>query len=227
MSGSILTCADVHEKAPELALGILSGGERAEVVLHLQGCARCQAYVAELTEAADVLPQLVPEHEPPVGFESRVMRRIGEGKRRARRRLVASIAAVAAAAAIVSITVVRVVESNGSTQTALPATTQAGAAPVSVLMEGGTTAAPAGWAYVTDQHGVAISVDYGIPAGQYAISVQAPQGGVTSIGNVDIHDGGRGSWTGRSGVALRPGSRIALVDAGGNEVCHGTVPIAE
>ena len=63
---SVLTCAQVRELAPELALGILGGAERAEVVLHLNDCARCQVYVAELTEAADVIPQLVSEAEPPL-----------------------------------------------------------------------------------------------------------------------------------------------------------------
>ncbi len=53
---SALTCSEVRELAPELALGILGGAERAEVLLHVNGCARCQAYVAELTEAADAHP---------------------------------------------------------------------------------------------------------------------------------------------------------------------------
>ena len=52
---SVLTCPEVRELAPELALGILGGAERAEVVLHVNGCARCQAYVSELTEAADAI----------------------------------------------------------------------------------------------------------------------------------------------------------------------------
>ena len=105
---SVLTCAEVRELAPELALEILGGAERAEVVLHVNGCARCQAYVSELTEAADAIPQLVPEHEPPAGFEERVIHRLDEGRRRSRRRWVASIAAAAAVAAIFSITIVRV-----------------------------------------------------------------------------------------------------------------------
>src|ERR1700730_6841708 len=100
---SVLTCADVREFAPELALGILGGAERADVVLHVNDCARCQAYVAELTEAADAIPQLVPEAEPPPGFETRVLHRLVADRRRSRRRWVASIAAVAAAGAVVTV----------------------------------------------------------------------------------------------------------------------------
>ena len=116
MSGNVsaMSCAEVRELAAELALGILSGAERAEVLLHVNGCSRCQAYVAELTEAADAIPQLAPEAEPPPGFEARVLQRLGAGERRSRRRWIAAVASVAAAAMIVSITVVRVIESNDS-----------------------------------------------------------------------------------------------------------------
>ncbi len=219
---SALTCAEVRELAPELALGILGGAERAEVVLHVNGCARCQAYVAELTEAADVLPQLVPEAEPPVGFEARTLRRFGDETRRSRRRWIASIAAVAAAVAIFSITVVRVVEAGDDTTTAA----RASAVPVAVAMEGGVVPVAAGWAFVTGQHGVAIAVDYGVPAGDYVVRVEPAKGAAAGIGTMSI-DGNRGSWTGHSERALTTGARIALVDATGTEVCHGSVPRAE
>jgi hypothetical protein len=227
---SVLTCAEVRELAPELALGILGGAERAEVVLHVNGCARCQAYVAELTEAADAIPLLVPELEPPAGFELRTLRRLDAGQRRSRRRWVAGIAAVAAAVAILSVTVVRVVESDGDTATAgrptVTTITRSQDAPVAVAMEGGAAAAPAGWAYVANHHGVAVAVDYGVPPGNYVVRVEPTTGVATSIGTMTI-DAERGSWTGRSAQALTPGSRIGLVDMAGHEVCHGTVPAAE
>ena len=65
---SMFGCAEVRELAPDLALGTLSGGERAEALLHVNGCARCQALVAELTDVADRLPLLAAELEPPPGF---------------------------------------------------------------------------------------------------------------------------------------------------------------
>ena len=226
MNVSALSCAEVRELAPELALGILGGAERAEVVLHVNGCARCQAYVAELTEAADAIPQLAPEAEPPPGFEARVMHRLGERERRTRRRWIAAAAAVAASAIIVSITVVRVIESNDTSTVAAPPTSRVPTEPVKVAMEAGVLGLPAGWAFVNDHHGVAVSVDYGIASGRYAVEVTPKQGAPAAIGTMDVTDG-RGSWTGHSDHALRAGSRIALVDTGGNEVCHGTVPTAE
>jgi hypothetical protein len=226
MSPGPMTCAEVRDLAPELALGILSGAERAEVVLHVNGCARCQAYVAELTEAADVLPQLVPEAEPPAGFEARVMRRLGEGERRTRRRWLAAVAAVAAAAMIISVTVVRVVESNDDTPVAAPPATTLHQQPVQVAMEGGAGDVPAGWAYVSNGHGIAVSVDYGIPSGRYGVRVEPVSGSPEMIGTMQV-ESERGSWTGHSEQALGAGSRISLVDASGTEVCHGTVPQAE
>jgi putative zinc finger protein len=226
MNVSALSCAEVRELAPELALGILGGAERAEVVLHVNGCARCQAYVAELTEAADAIPQLAPEAEPPPGFEARVMHRLGERERRTRRRWIAAAAAVAAGAIIVSITVVRVIESNDTSTIAAPGTTSVATEPVKVAMQGGPFDFPAGWAFVNDHHGVAVSVDYGIPTGRYAVEVTPTRGSPAAIGSMDVTDG-RGSWTGRSDHPLRAGARIALVDTSGNEVCHGTVPAAE
>jgi len=231
---SVLTCAEVRELAPELALGILGGAERAEVVLHVNGCARCQAYVSELTEAADAIPQLVPEHEPPAGFEDRVLHALDEGRRRSRRRWVASIAAAAAVAAIFSITIVRVVESDDTSNVASGPTatgTSAGPVkPVAVAMQGGPNDTPAGWAYVANGHGVAVSISYSVssavPSGNYDIRVTPRKGTATTIGAMSI-DATRGSWTGRSPEALGAGSRIALVDATGHEVCHGTVPAAE
>ena len=70
-------CAVCRELAPELALGLVTGPERAQAHAHLQGCAECRAYVGELAGLHDRLRELVPPVEPPVGFEQRVLSRIG------------------------------------------------------------------------------------------------------------------------------------------------------
>ena len=45
-----LPCEDVRELAPELALGLLTGEERAEALAHLEGCDGCRAEVASLAK---------------------------------------------------------------------------------------------------------------------------------------------------------------------------------
>ncbi|HEX4246273.1 MAG TPA: zf-HC2 domain-containing protein [Pseudonocardia sp.] len=59
--------------APELALNALTGRERAQVLAHLDECPRCREMVCALTSTADELLTLVPEADPPTGFEQRVL----------------------------------------------------------------------------------------------------------------------------------------------------------
>ena len=219
---SVYSCAQLRDVAPELALGVLSGAERAEALMHVNGCGRCQAYVNELSEAADAIPLLAPEIEPPVGFEQRVLAAGPASRRRSVRRMVAAVAAAAAAAAILSVTIVRVVESGSDGGAPAASAVAPASTPTSVKMVSTTGALPAGWAYVTNKHSVAISVDYGVDPGSYKIAVRPPAGSWVTIGSMAIV-AGHGSWTGSSDVALRAGSTISLVDSAGNPACHGTV----
>ena len=66
-------CAEVEAQAPELALGTLSGPERATALTHLAHCPTCRRLVDELATTADPLLLLAPEMEPSIGFESRVL----------------------------------------------------------------------------------------------------------------------------------------------------------
>jgi hypothetical protein len=100
---SNLTCAQMRELAPELALEILSGYERATAQAHLHECPGCRAHVAALTQVSDTLLALVPGVEPPVGFEDRVLSRMGMTPRQPRQpqRRWFPIAVAAAVAALV------------------------------------------------------------------------------------------------------------------------------
>ncbi|MCC5475174.1 zf-HC2 domain-containing protein [Streptomyces barringtoniae] len=71
-------CDKLREIAAELALGVLPGRERAEAVAHLDRCANCREYVRWLTLVGDRLIGLLPDREPPAGFEARVARRLAE-----------------------------------------------------------------------------------------------------------------------------------------------------
>ncbi|MER8047082.1 hypothetical protein [Streptomyces sp. NPDC094032] len=71
MSG--VECERLRELGAELALGVLPALERAEAVAHLDRCPECREYVEQLTAVGDGLLGLLPEAEPPVGFESRVV----------------------------------------------------------------------------------------------------------------------------------------------------------
>lgn len=92
-----LDCGRLHEVGPELALGVLDGRDRARAIAHLQDCPACEQHVRELSVIGDRLVLLVPGAEPPVGFEQRVLDRLGvPGRRRWRRRWLAAAAVLLA-----------------------------------------------------------------------------------------------------------------------------------
>ncbi|MBL3664919.1 hypothetical protein JL475_02580 [Streptomyces sp. M2CJ-2] len=97
-------CRRLRDSAAEVALGVLPAQERAEALAHLQRCPTCRENVRELARTADELLHLIPGHEPPEGFETRVLQRIGLSPRRRRRtlrqRFALGLAAAVAAAAL-------------------------------------------------------------------------------------------------------------------------------
>jgi Putative zinc-finger len=81
-----MRCDETRELAPELALGIVDGEERAEALRHLSACADCRRAVEEMTEVADELLMVAPVQEPSAGFESRVVAAMGLGDEPSRRK---------------------------------------------------------------------------------------------------------------------------------------------
>jgi hypothetical protein len=72
-----MECREFSDVAAELALGVLTGRERAQALAHLDHCASCREKVRELTATGEGLLGLLPSVQPPAGFEARVMDRLG------------------------------------------------------------------------------------------------------------------------------------------------------
>lgn len=70
-------CREFSDISAELALGVLTGRERAQALAHLDHCASCREEVGQLTATGEGLLGLLPSVEPPAGFEARVMDRLG------------------------------------------------------------------------------------------------------------------------------------------------------
>lgn len=85
--GRAMDCGEFSEVAAELALGVLTGRERGDALAHLEYCGTCRDRVRQLVMTGEELVGLLPAVEPPPGFETRVMARIGidPGPRPARR----------------------------------------------------------------------------------------------------------------------------------------------
>jgi hypothetical protein len=97
-----MACEETRELAAELALGIADGADRARALRHLAECPECRRSVEELSTVVDQLLMLAPQHEPPAGFESRVLGRLSPSRpvRRGWRAVFAPVAAAAAAASL-------------------------------------------------------------------------------------------------------------------------------
>ncbi len=210
-----MSCADVQERAPDLAFGTLTGRERAEVVAHLDGCASCQALVGEYASVADALLGLAPEAEPPVALAPPVLEAIRPPRRR-RRRVTALVAAAALAlTAGTGLTVALVAhEGGGGGSTAAAPTLRSapmvGAGDLTVGRVVSTGDRPPK---------LAVSVDYWVPDGRYQLSARDPSGASKPVGTLAV-SGGRGTWTGRAGGLSHPVS-VELVDQSGHLVCQG------
>ena len=107
-----MTCEQLHEVADELAVGMLTGTERAAALFHLEQCADCRETIASLSVTADLVLLAAPASPPPTGFESRVLGRIadiGEQTRvptRTRRRWLRPVLVAAALLAVLVVTLV-------------------------------------------------------------------------------------------------------------------------
>ena len=118
---SASTCADVREIAPEFALALLDGTDRAAVIAHLDGCDECRAIVLEYREMVDAVMAAVPAADPAPGFAQRVLDRIGPQvvtmRARPARRLRPALAWVGAAAAAAALVLALVFTNTGSSST--------------------------------------------------------------------------------------------------------------
>jgi hypothetical protein len=214
-------CADVRELAPELAVNIVGGAERAEALQHMSECGPCRALVAELSDAADALTLVAAEAEPPPGFEHRVLAAMGAGKRRSWRRALALAATVAAATAIVSIVGVRLVDGNDAQR---PVVARAASNSVEAVTMKNDSGIDVGELLVSDGHPavVMVTVDYYIADGTYDVELRSPQRSEhETIGHILVRQG-RGSWGGTS--RLPPEGTIAVVDGDGDEKCRALLP---
>jgi hypothetical protein len=207
-----LGCEAVRELAPELALGGLSGPERAAAIDHLVRCADCQAYVDELAAVADRLLLLAPEDEPSVGLETRVGVRIEELRPRLRRRRRWPVPLAAAAAVLIAAgSALAVHVADGGTTTG--ERQMRGAA----LVDTAHRRVGEAFIYNGSPSWVMVSVDHALSDGAYTIVCTGPHAGPLSWPNLRVTDGhGTIAWTAQGPVGGL--DRVAVVDAAGHTV---------
>jgi hypothetical protein len=213
-------CRATQELAAELALGILTGEERARALEHLARCPRCRKLVDELSDVADGVVALAPSHEPPVGFESRVIERLegGATRRRGRRALAAALAAalVAGGAAVVLTLAATGAERELGARYRQTLDVADGyyftAAP---LRQAGRKGAGHVFGYQGSPSWVFVSVSDAARSGRYRIQIVTARGR-RALGWVRVRAGG-GSWGGTLPVDLHDVEAVVL-DGGGERL---------
>ena len=210
-----VTCGEVRDLGAELALGVLPGRERARVLSHLDRCPDCREYVEQLTLVSDGLLELLPGSEPPVGFEKRVMNRLGLSGRRQPRwaRFRVMVAAAAAALTI----------AGGFGGWGISSALEGTSAPATVassLLETGLST-PGGhqvgriFAYHGSPGWVYMSVHAPMGSGKVTCRLVRADGSTRSVGTFELRNG-HGYWGGPADVNPKTLSGARLVNADGS-----------
>ncbi|MEO3823212.1 zf-HC2 domain-containing protein [Actinomadura sp. B10D3] len=92
-------CAETRRLLPELAAGVAPAEERARALRHIAGCGRCHRELEAQTAIVDELLRLVPERQPPAGFEAAALAPM---LRRRRSRRLRNALVLAAAAVVIA-----------------------------------------------------------------------------------------------------------------------------
>jgi hypothetical protein len=208
-----MTCFEVNESAPEFALGILTPEEQESVGAHLRACPTCRLEVESMQSVSDQLLDLIPGTEPPLGFDRRVLSRVGSPLKPARRRF--RMIATLAAAAVIAIAATIGADAGRSSH---PAPVLASA----VLYHGSERV---GQVYVRGGNPpwIAMTMHSVATDGKITCEVVGTDGSVTKVGTFGF-EYGRGSWS-TPDPAIRSGlAGVRLVDDHGDVVASARFP---
>ena len=215
-------CDDVRADLAEVALGIVSGRRRSEVLEHVEGCARCARELDELTKLSDTLVSFAPRTEPPVGFELRLAQRLRDDAAVARAPWARRVAVLALAAVLIVVVGLGV----GSLVTSPPpraivatsaslhvAVLKSGGHPVGELM---VSAGRPAWMFMT--------FDDASWSGEVTCEVVFADGHVETTGRFYL-SGGYGAW----GAPLRAPARdvrdVRLTTLSGSVYASARLPV--
>ena len=213
-------CTHLEELAPEIALGIADGADRAWALDHLADCPECRARIERLSVLADELLLIAPGVEPPAGFEGRVVESIHPPVRSRGRRLALPVAAALAAAACAAAVVWfalgddRQLADSYRDTLAVAHGQYFDAAPLE--LPGGQ---PIGYAYgYQGRTSWMLAVVYdGVPDGHYQLEVVTDDGRRLPLRPLEVA-GGHGSAGGTTSVDYDSVSQLRLLDADGREL---------
>jgi len=209
-----MSCVEVEELAPELALGILPGDQRSRVLAHLDGCGSCRRLVKELSDAGDALLAMAPEIDPPAGFARRVTKGMRAGGARQGRRL-RWVTAAAGVAFVVGLAIGLLPGrlSGGGTVAVRTAAFVTG---------GGESLTGEVYARSSNPSWVFMTVEAGNSSDTYTCMLVLASGQRLPIGSFPMH-GGSGSWGRAVNVSVGDIRSVVLLDASGDTAATATL----
>jgi anti-sigma factor RsiW len=184
-------CEEFQEDLTAIALGILSGRRRSEVLSHVEKCPQCSSELEHLSMVADAVLQLAPEEEPPVGFELRLAQRLQASaipRRPTRLRRLSTFAIAAAVIVVMGFgvgTLVGTRSSNNGIQSTVNLASAALSSHGQNVGEVFVSAGKPAWMFMT--------VDSGSWSGAVTCELILANGKVETIGQFGL-SGGYGAW---------------------------------
>jgi hypothetical protein len=200
-------CEEYNNELAELALGVLTGRERARTLSHVESCARCAEELEILSRTADTVLQAAPDMEPPLGFEVRLFERMGvtdAGPRRRRgrgrgirpSRWVPAVVGVAAAALALGIGLSVTSSTNQNQNQAAgptPTTTSPHRVVTAALVSDGKTVGHV-MTFGGDKPWLSMMLDDSSAQGTVRCVVVTEDGKTYAVGTFESHEG-YGAWT--------------------------------
>jgi hypothetical protein len=179
-----MTCSQVEQAVTEYALGILAAEEARAVSVHVLRCPACRQEVEEIREIGEHLLDLVPDAEPPLGFDQKVLSAVRPhpARRSATLRVRLTVAVAAAVIVIAAITATAISSGHHpSSPTKLAAVLREGNRNIGTIYVGGHPT----WIFMTVNH---LSQN-----GTVSCQLITSNGTVTNVGTFELVDGS-GSW---------------------------------
>jgi hypothetical protein len=198
-------------------MGVASGEVRAKAMAHVAGCADCRRDLEEIAATVDELLLLAPEHEPPTGFDVRVLAALDHGTPQ-RHRLRTSFL-LAAAFVLVAAAAAGFAWSRGEDDRTLAANYRDTLAVANGsylraadLTVDGTSYGHA-FAYQGDPSWLFVTIEAEGGSGRYPVRLVTTDGRSLDVGTCSLRNGS-GSWGSTVDLPIRSIDRIELVRNG-------------
>ncbi len=216
-----MECSGAESMLDELALDVLPGDRRAELLAHVEQCPNCRHLLDELSETADALLLGAPATAPSAGFDDRVLASIAgarnRGRGRAGRARQVRLPVAAVAAAVVALLMV------GGLGGALIGRSSDGGGgsgrrfrTVDLIAAGGADVGDVS-TYYGRSPWYFMQLKSALPDGTYQCILELDDGRSIPLGRVQTV-GGQGGWGDRVSVDAGHATLARLVDSRGNTV---------